>query len=207
LQQFTLATLCFGRLLASIAHNLLQDRGHGEILMFKSATLIATIAFGIVLGVAAFAKDDKDAELARPKAFDDVVACKAIEDAAQRLACYDEKVAALDAAQKSGDIVATDKAAVKEAKRGLFGFDIPKIKIFGGDDVQEIEAAVKSVNANRAGILTIVLEDGARWQQVDTKVLNREPRIGSKARIRVASMGSYLVTFDGGPAIRMKRVN
>jgi hypothetical protein len=171
--------------------------------VFLSAALIGVTGFAAI----AFAKDDKAQELARPKAFDDVVACKSIEDAIQRLACYDEKVTALDAAQKSEEIVITDKAAVKEAKRGLFGFDIPKIKIFGGDDVQEIEAVVKTVNANRAGILTIVLEDGARWQQVDTKVLNREPRTGSKARIRVASMGSYLVTFDGGPAIRMKRVN
>jgi hypothetical protein len=173
-------------------------------------TIIMPIGLISLLGAAAMlsAKEDRDPDLARPKAFDDVIACKTIENAEARLACYDEKVATLDAAQKSQDIVITDKAAVKEAKRGLFGFDIPKIKIFGGgDDVQEIEAAVKSVSATRAGILTIVLEDGARWQQVDTKVLNREPRAGSKARIRVASMGSYLVTFDGGPAIRMKRVN
>jgi hypothetical protein len=163
----------------------------------------------LALSASLLAKDDKeDAVLARPKLFDDVVACKTIENPEQRLACYDEKVAALDEAQKKEEIVVTDKAAMKEAKRGLFGFDLPKIKIFGGgDDVTEIEAVVKSVTANRAGQIFIVLEDGAKWQQIDTKILNREPRAGSKARIRVASMGSYLVTFDGGPAIRMKRVN
>jgi hypothetical protein len=163
----------------------------------------------LALSVALVAKDDReDAVLARPKLFDDVVACKTIENPELRLACYDEKVAALDEAQKSSEIVVTDKAAMKEAKRGLFGFNLPKIKIFGGgDDVTEIEATVKSITANRAGQISIVLEDGAKWQQVDTKILNREPRVGSKARIREASMGSYLVTFDGGPAIRMKRVN
>lgn len=172
--------------------------------------IITASAFAYILTSASFAlaKDDKNPELARPKAFDDVIACKTIENADERLACYDAKVAAMDEAQKKQELVITDKAAVKEAKRGLFGFDIPKIKIFGGDDdVTEIEAVVKTVSANRAGIITISLEDGARWQQVDTKVLNREPRPGSKAKIRVASMGSYLVTFDGGPAIRMKRVN
>jgi hypothetical protein len=174
------------------------------------------LILGPILGIAALtlsatllAKDDeKDTDLARPKAYDDMVACKLIEDATARLACYDEKVAALDAAQKSSDIVITDRAAMKEAKRGLFGFDLPKIKIFGGgDDVEEIEAVVQSVTANRAGQISIVLEDGARWTQVDTKILNREPRAGDKARIRVASMGSYFVQFNGGPAIRMKRVN
>ena len=170
-----------------------------------SLAIVSTI--GISATVAA--KDDNDAALTRPKAFDDVVACKLIENADARLACYDEKVSALDAAQKNDEIILTDKAAVNEAQRGLFGFEIPKLKIFGsgGADVEEIDAVVKSVTANRAGAVTITLEDGARWQQVDTKTLNREPRAGSKANIRIASMGSYLVKFDGGPAIRMKRIN
>lgn len=170
-----------------------------------SALLLGTLAVSTAL----IAKDDKNPDLARPKIFEDMVACKSIDNAELRLACYDEKVAALDEAQKKEEIILTDKAAVKEAQRGLFGFEIPKLKIFGGgnDDVEEIEAVVKSVSSNRAGMVTIVLEDGARWQQVDSKILNREPRAGSKARIRVASMGSYLVNFDNGPAIRMKRVN
>lgn len=170
-----------------------------------SLALIGTLGISTALA----ANTDKDADLARPKAFDDVVACKLIESPEQRLACYDQKVSALDAAQKNDEIILTDKAAVKEAQRGLFGFQIPKLKIFGsGDaDVAEIDAVVKSATANRAGIITITLEDGARWQQVDSKILNREPKAGSKTRIRIGSMGSYLVSFDGGPAIRMKRIN
>jgi hypothetical protein len=178
--------------------------------MTKPVAACAAIALvPLLLSTALLAQDGKeDPALARPKLFDDVVACKTIENPEQRLACYDEKVAALDEAQKKEEIVVTDKAAVKEAKRGLFGFDLPKIKIFGGgDEVTEIEAVVKSVTANRAGQVSIVLEDGAKWQQVDTKILNREPRTGDKARIRVGSMGSYLVQFNDGPAIRMKRIN
>lgn len=180
----------------------------GGFMRPNSGFLAAAIAMTFT-GAIVVAKDDKSPSLARPKIFDDVVACKAIENPEQRLACYDEKVAAMDEAQKKDEIILTDKAAVKEAQRGLFGFEIPKLKIFGsgGDDVEEIEAVVKSVSANRARILTISLEDGARWQQIDNKVLNREPRPGSKANIRKASMGSFLVKFDGGPAIRMKRVN
>jgi hypothetical protein len=63
------------------------------------------------------------------------------------------------------------------------------------------------VTANRAGQVTLTLEDGARWQQVDTKILNREPRKGDQVRIRKGSIGSYLVTIQNGPAIRMKRLN
>ncbi|MGL5838406.1 MAG: hypothetical protein ACRCY3_07895 [Sphingorhabdus sp.] len=176
--------------------------------MLRNRRLAAAIAITVVTTAALIAQDEKDVALDRPKLFDDVVACKAIADPDNRLACYDEKVSALDEAAKKQDIILTDRAAVKEAKRGLFGFDIPKIRIFGGgEDVNEIEVPVKSVSANRAGILSITLDDGARWQQVDTKILNNEPRPGAIARIRKASMGSYLVNFNGGPAIRMKRVN
>lgn len=177
-------------------------------MMSKYLHLIAVGSATALLGSALFAADSKGPDLARPKAFDDVVACKTIADPQARLACYDEKVAALDEAAKKEDIILTDKAAVKEAKRGLFGFDVPKIRIFGsGEDVEEIEAKVQSVTIMRSGMISMVLDDGARWQQIDTKVLNREPRVGSLARIRKATMGSYLVNFDGGPAIRMKRVN
>ena len=177
--------------------------------MYRQFAISLGLISMIGIGADLVAKDVEDTALARPKAFDDVVACKLIENPEQRLACYDEKVVALDNAQKNKDIILTDKAAVKEAQRGLFGFQIPKLKIFGSsdDDVAEIEAIVKLVTANRAGQVTITLEDGARWQQVDTKILNREPKAGSKARIRLASMGSYLVSFDSGPAVRMKRIN
>jgi hypothetical protein len=176
--------------------------------MSKSLRMLGAISVATLIGSALVAADPKVPEMARPKPFDDVVACKSITDPLARLACYDEKVAALDEAAKKEDIILTDKAAVKEAKRGLFGFDVPKIRIFGnGEDVEEIEATVKSVSITRAGMVLMILEDGARWQQVDTKVLNREPRTGSVARIRKATMGSYLVSFDGGPAIRMKRLN
>jgi hypothetical protein len=209
-----LSPFCHSRLSAQLACQsdslpIPSEASKGAAMHRKFVLTTAIIAtFGLAATLIA-KEDKKDAALARPQLFDDVVACKLIENPEQRLACYDEKVTALDAAQKNDEIILTDKAAVKEAQRGLFGFELPKLKIFGngGDDVQEIEAVVKSVTANRAGIITIVLEDGARWQQVDTKILNREPRAGSKARIRVASMGSYLVNFDGGPAIRMKRVN
>lgn len=176
--------------------------------MAKYSTIIASLSLMVLPTMMLLAADSQSPELARPKAFDDVVACKTITDPQARLACYDEKVAALDEAAKKEDIILTDKAAVKEAKRGLFGFDVPKIRIFGGgEDVEEIEAKVQSATIMRSGMVSMVLEDGARWQQVDTKVLNREPRSGSMARIRKATMGSYLVSFDGGPAIRMKRVN
>ena len=159
--------------------------------------------------VAWSAETDKKLKLERPALFADLVNCRDIVEAEERLACYDSKVAALDEAQQKEEIIVTDKAAVKEARRGLFGFNLPKIKIFGGGDeneVSEIEGTIKSVS-RRNGNWLITLEDGARWQQISTGRLALPPKAGMPVRIKKAALGSFLVNIRGQRAIRMKRVN
>ncbi len=159
----------------------------------------------------ASAKDDSKAGLKRPAIFEDLVNCREVEDPDERLACYDDKVAALDEAQKKDDIIVTDRAAVKEAKRGLFGFNLPKIKIFGGgdddkDEIKEIDGIIASVSS-RGGKWLITLEDGAKWQQISSERLALPPKAGMPVHIRKAAFGSFLVNIRGQRSIRMRRVN
>ena len=53
---------------------------------------------------------------ATPKLFEEVVNCRTIQDSAQRLACYDRSVAALDTAQKSNELYGKMNAAIFHAK-------------------------------------------------------------------------------------------
>src|SRR5688500_4143501 len=85
------------------------------------------------LALAAPASAQNMPKTSTPKIFEDVVQCRAIADAAARLACYDRGVAALQTAQQSNELYVADKQAMKEARRGLFGFSIPKLKIFGDE--------------------------------------------------------------------------
>ncbi len=163
--------------------------------------------------VAAPALADKKDQLLdkRPPVFEALVNCRTIADAAERLACYDSKVAAIDEAEKNNELVLADKESMKEARRGLFGFSLPKLRLFGNDDGDSAEAElvtkVDSAYQKSYGKWTIVLEDGARWSQIDTQVLARNPARGMEIKIRKASMGSYFANVDGQRAIRMTRVN
>lgn len=175
--------------------------------------MLRSLFAGLVLlaSSALSAKDqNKSGEQSRPQPFADLVACQDIDDASARLACYDAKVDVLDKAAASGDIVLTDKASIKEARRGLFGFTLPKIKIFGGgddeEDIKEIETVAESASISSSGKWFLILQDGAHWLQIDNQTINRKPGSGYKVRIRKAAMGSYFVNIDGAPAIRMKRV-
>lgn len=170
---------------------------------------LAVVAFCLATAPV-IAKDDKITE-SRPPVFEALINCRAIADSIERLACYDAKVAAIDEAEKKDEIVLADRASMKEARRGLFGFSIPKLKIFGNDgeeeDKFELTAKINSAYQANPGKWTIVLDNGARWVQIDTKVIRKDPKPGMEIKIREAAMGSYFANVAGQTAIRMKRVN
>jgi hypothetical protein len=148
----------------------------------------------------------------RPEVFQKLVDCKALTDSAARLACYDARVAEIDAAERNADVVVVDRAQVKKANRGLFGLGLPKFgALFGRDnekdeEVSEIEAKIKSASVDRAGNWTLTLDDGARWVQIVPKSIN-DPRPGQSVTIKRATMGSYMARVENRAAIRVKRVN
>ncbi len=160
-----------------------------------------------------FAKDKVEA---RPELFQKLIDCRAIADGTARLACFDTNVANLDAAETRQDVVIVDKAQVKKAKRTLFGLTLPTLAIFGGKDDDKsgkadqsdeaIETVIKSAYVNKLGKLTIIIDDDAKWVQIDTRLVNT-PKPGQPVRIRRASLGSFFANINKQAAIRMRREN
>jgi len=143
-----------------------------------------------------------------PKLFEEVVNCRTIQDSAQRLACYDRSVAALETAQQTNELYVADKAAMKEARKGLFGFSLPNLKIFGDEDLgdlHELETTIKAVGSGQRGYI-FTLADGARWMQTDKRYMDK-PKIGAKIKIEKAALGSYMASINGKPGFRVERIN
>src|SRR6059058_4668534 len=64
-----------------------------------------------------------------------LLACRAVTDSAQRLACYDKATGAFAEAVSKKEVVVIDKVRATEAKRSLFGFSVPNFAgLFGGGD-------------------------------------------------------------------------
>jgi hypothetical protein len=174
------------------------------------AVSIATFAL-ILATVPAGAKDKDEAKVA-PKIFQDVVDCRKIAADAERLACYDSKVASLESAQQSKQLYIADKEEVKKSRRGLFGLALPDLGIFGGDDedeadedvIKQIEAVIKSVRSSSTGYI-FTLEDGAVWAQTEDRYPGITPKAGQKILIKRAAMGSYTGSVEGRPSFRIKR--
>lgn len=137
--------------------------------------------------------------------------CRAVEDDEARLACFDREVDAVIEAQAKKDLVIADREQVKQTRRGLFGFTLPRIGLFGGDDeedeVKEIIATIARAREMRNGRYVFELEDGARWMQSDNFTILRTPKAGDSLAIKRAALGSYMAKINGGRAFRVKRVD
>lgn len=145
-----------------------------------------------------------------PAAIGRVVACSSLTDPEQRLACFDREVAAMNQAQRSGDLVAMDRAQVRKTRRSLFGLSLPDLGIFGDDTEDgpsEIMTTIKAVGQDLKGGWVLTLAEGGRWVQIDQRQLVIDPAPGQKVRVRRAALGSYLMNIDGQTAIRVKRVS
>ncbi|WP_373491608.1 hypothetical protein [Parasphingorhabdus sp.] len=181
---------------------------------FFKGMLLASAAVAAGLGSSAVAKeiDRKNALSAPPAIYTDLVACRDIAEPAARLSCFDEKVAALQTAQSNNQVVIADREQVREARRGLFGLTLPRIKLFGddadeGDRIESVEGVIQSARTFAGGKWLIQLEDGAVWQQTDPgRSTMRPPKAGDPIVIERAAMGSFMAKVNDGRGFKVKRI-
>ena len=140
-----------------------------------------------------------------------LLACRSIADGAERLACYDKNAATIGEAVAKRELVVFDRESVKKTKRGLFGFSIPNLGIFGDDDaeveIKQIEGAIVSFGHNADGGYVFRLADGSRWTQIDSKPVAFPPQNGDKVVVKKGTLGSYFLSFAKQPGVKVKRTN
>lgn len=151
------------------------------------------------------AKDEPD--LAQPAVFKAVIDCKAITDPSARLACFDKAVTALASAADARDVLVVDRATARKTKRSLFGLALPKIKLFGDNDdeeIDQIETTIASAYDAKDGLTIFVLPDGARWKQTEGRYTY--PKAGQAIVIKRASLGSFFARVNNQAAVRVVRL-
>ncbi|WP_310476379.1 hypothetical protein [Sandarakinorhabdus sp.] len=181
--------------------------------------ITATAALSALMIAAPVLAADKPKN-APPAVVQKLLDCRALTDAAARLACLDAGVSALASAVESRDVLVADKEEVKKARRGLFGLALPTFNLFGADKdevaegekkdergaLTEIEAIITAARPSRTAGWRFVLDDGSTWLQTDSLGFRHDPKPGMKIRIRRAAMGSYLANVEGQTAVRVKRI-
>lgn len=145
---------------------------------------------------------------------DALAACRSQPDATARLECFDRATAALIAARDAGEIVILDREGMRRAKRRVFGFQLPRLALFGGDDddgarepeVSEIESTLARVQSVGAGNYLFILADETQWQTTEARS-GIFPRAGQPIRIEAGILGSYNAKLNNGSrTVKVKRV-
>lgn len=178
--------------------------------------LIFIIATGAAFSCLPLVKAAKIKEPTSPPSalVTDLIACRAVNESAARLACFDSSSAKFAAAYQANDIYVVDKSQVRETRRKLFGLTIPNIDVFRSNEsaataeaneTKEILSSVKSVGRTADGWRVTTGEDTV-WQQVDQTELGITPKPGMVVVIRKGALGSYKMSIDKMPAIRVKRI-
>lgn len=169
------------------------------------------VAALLALGLAApAAAQDKDAP---PAILQSIEGCRAIADDAQRLACFDRVSAELSAAVEKKDVVVLDRKTVQETRRGLFGFSLPKLRLFGGgrdderedeDEIKELETTIRSAQDIGYRQYRIVTAEGAVWVTSEP-IMGLRPKAGQPLRIKRGALGSYTLSVNGRAAVKARR--
>ncbi|MCI4590919.1 hypothetical protein MOK15_12560 [Sphingobium sp. BYY-5] len=172
---------------------------------------LLTVPLCLLAGQAAAAPREQP----RAEIFTNLLQCRAIANDAQRLACFDQQVGAMEVASQRDEVVVLDKSELNKTRKTLFGFAFPKLPFLGDGDDREatkeeegfshIEARIASLRSLGYGKWQIVLEDGATWMTTEATT-GRDPKVGQAIEIRRATMGSFMGKVEGGRAVRMKRV-
>lgn len=140
--------------------------------------------------------------------------CRAVPAADARLACFEQATAALEGAVRSKDVHIVDRQDIRQARRSLFGFTIPRVALFGeGDrgekteepDFDEINTTIvsaRSLDNNRAELR--IADNDAVWVTVDPMPF--PPKPGAKVRIRKGTLGTYFIAVSGERSVRGMRL-
>jgi hypothetical protein len=190
-----------------LAHYL-DDEGVRKLVTITRRYLAAAALATAISATAATAAQKQPQ--ARPEAFEALVRCRSVTDDAARLQCFDAAAAALQSAAERRDVVVVDRKQVREAKRNLFGLDIPNLNPFGGgaddeEEIKSIEGVVASAYQDGNGRWVVRLEDGSSWAQTDNNPIVLRPRAGQKIKINKGALGSYMMRVNGQPGVRAKR--
>ena len=184
--------------------------------MSQKTRIILTVLGGIACAAPATLlaqdKNEDTINIETPRLVEQLFDCREIADSSERLACYDREVNNVYEAQTTRELVIADREQIKETKRGLFGFKLPKIGLFdGGDDdeeeLNELTTTLTSARQNSSGRYILVVEGGARWMQTDKTPVFGKLEPGDEIVIKSGVLGSYMAKIGKRRAVRVRRLD
>lgn len=102
---------------------------------------------------------------------------------------------------------------MRQVRRSLFGFSLPRLPFFSGSKNADVETEPKELLSTLAsfhplgnGFFRFTLADPqSTWESTESSDVF-EPKLGSKVTISHGALGSYWADIDGQPSVKVRRV-
>jgi len=137
-------------------------------------------------------------------------ACQSVADDDERLACYDAAVGRVVAATDEGDVRIVNSDDIRKTRRGLFGFGLPKINLFGGEADEEdtlLQSTITGVRIEGRNTVFLTIEEaGAVWRIPGASRIVMNTRVGDSVEFKKAALGSYFIRINGRLGVKGRRV-
>jgi len=140
--------------------------------------------------------------------------CRTIADVAARVACYDQAIDSLTTATVANDLVIVERTDLRKARKGLFGFTLPKIGFLTGKpdnaedraDEEELETTITAGRSIGYGKWRFTVNGGATWETTEANMGFDDPLPGRKVLLQKGSLGGYFAKVGKGRRVSAKRV-
>ena len=136
--------------------------------------------------------------------------CQTITDNSARLACFDAAVGNIVTASDVGDVQVIDREDVRQTRRSLFGFSLPDLGIFGGEDEENSDelftTTVQSVRYLSGRKARLITAEGAVWEIKNIPRRLRDIEPGDSVEFKQAAMGYFFLRIDGQMGVKGRRV-
>jgi hypothetical protein len=139
--------------------------------------------------------------------------CAAVQETAQRLACYDQLGTEVSNTTADNWSITIDRERAQTIQRESFGLNLPSLaQILPGlgatEHVDAVEVQVERIIGHADDTYTFVMTNGQRWSQTEP-LRPTNVRVGDTVNIRHGAMTSYILTSPtrGGRPHRVRRDN
>ncbi|MFL6722203.1 MAG: hypothetical protein ACJ8FT_10440 [Sphingomonas sp.] len=140
--------------------------------------------------------------------------CHKIGDDAARLACYDRSVSALSAANARGDVTVVDRGQMRQVRRSLFGFSLPRLPFFSNSKDRDVQEEPKELVSTLStfrdignGFYRFTLKDPeSTWESTEAGTIY-QARPGDSVTLHRGALGSYFVQIGQENWIRAHRIH
>lgn len=176
--------------------------------LWYSTGAVAAALFWIVPSAA-----QEQAPEAAPDFLEQLKECQTKADDGERLACFDQAVGEIVAANEAGEVQIIDQDDVRRTKRELFGLSVPDIEILKTDDEEEdrkakemLETVITSARYLSSKKIRFTTQEGAVWEITNAPSRLRTIEAGDKVVFKSASMGTFFIRINGQVGVRGKRI-